>query len=90
MYQQQDLPNPNANNRVFQYTMGRGLGGDLQSMELFGLKVKKQRGLAGSLWNPYRVYKNFNEIEKYNGKTPNRNSHGIHGPVNIRQPLQFT
>lgn len=95
MYQQQDLPNPNANNRTFQYTMGRGLGGG--SSVNGGLWVKSQKetwaeweALAGPLWSPDNVYKNINELETYNGETPCPSCHGYNGPINIRQPTEFT
>lgn len=95
MYQQQDLPNPDANNRTFQYTMGRGLGGG--SSVNGGIWSRSQREtyerweeLAGPLWNPDRVIQNYIELERYNGETPNPDAHGFNGPINIRQPMHYT
>lgn len=85
------VPQENVNNRTFDYTGGRLLGG---SSSINGMQYvrgstntyhKIERLVKDPDWSVKNVINTFKDFEKYNGKTNNKSARGYEGPIDIRQ-----
>lgn len=83
------LPDPNANNRTFNWTNGRLLGGGTSIYGMITTRGSYQRfdewtPLVGPNWSGAKVYQAYKEMEKFFGPVPDPSVHGYNGPRNVR------
>lgn len=84
------IPNNQSDTNAGDYTTGRILGG---GSSINGQQyVRGTRGfydqwsqIGGDIWSFENAVKNYIELEKYYGLTPNPCAHGYKGPMYIRQ-----
>jgi choline dehydrogenase len=89
-WQGEGVPQRNLDNRMFEWTTGRLAGGGSsingeQYVRPTKAVLREWEKLLGTLWSPEQAISHFKKLEKYNGKTSNRNARGLHGHVDIRQ-----
>lgn len=89
-WQGEGVPQQNLDGRSFEWTTGRLSGGGSsingeQYVRPTAAVLREWERLNGPLWSPRRALQRFKRLETYNGKTNNRNAHGYHGKINIRQ-----
>ncbi len=81
----------NLDNRQFDWTSGRVLGGASSINGTFWVRgtdqlFSKWQQFGGKKWSLSRINRIFKYIENYHGETPNPEFRGYHGPVSVRQP----
>lgn len=89
-WQGKGVPQKSVNNRTFQWTGGRTLGGtssvnNEQYVRPSQMNMKQWEDSLGPLWSPKRETEQFIRLERYNGGTYNRDARGYNGRLNIRQ-----
>lgn len=89
-WQGEGVPQKDVNNRVFNWTGGRLLGGGSavnyeQYVRPTPEVMIRWEQLLGPLWSPYEATLRFKELETYWGMTNNPMIHGYKGSLNIRQ-----
>ncbi|MCE5172363.1 GMC family oxidoreductase [Paenibacillus profundus] len=89
-WQGEGVPQAGLDDRVFEWTTGRLLGGGSsingeQYVRPTSAVFKEWERLLGPLWSPERAIQRFKRLEKYNGETNNPAAHGFHGRIDIRQ-----
>lgn len=89
-WQGKGIPQKNVNNRTFQWTGGRTLGGgssinNEQYVRPSPANMKQWEDNLGPLWSPEQEIYQFTTLENFNGKTYNPNARGYSGRINIRQ-----
>lgn len=85
----QTIPDPDANNRKFDWTNGRVLGGGSSINGMIYTRGSPQRydewvPYGGPQWSADNVYENFKEFENFVGPTSDPATHGYNGPQPIR------
>lgn len=95
-WQGEGVPQEDLDNRTFEWTTGRLLGGGSsingeQYVRPSSAVFRQWERLLGPLWSPKRAIQRFKTLEKYNGKTNNPGARGFRGRLDIRQaPIQPT
>lgn len=89
-WQGKGIPQKDTNNRTFDWTGGRTLGGSSsvnneQYVRPSQANMKQWERLLGPLWSPEQETRQFAELENYNGKTDNPGARGFQGRLDIRQ-----
>ncbi|WP_274366247.1 GMC family oxidoreductase [Paenibacillus thermotolerans] len=89
-WQGEGVPQEGLNDRAFEWTTGRLLGGGSsingeQYVRPTRAVFREWEKLLGPLWSPARATKRFKKLEKYNGKTGNKAARGFKGRIDIRQ-----
>ncbi len=89
-WQGEGVPQEEVNERSFEWTTGRLLGGGTsintqQYVRPTSAVFREWEKLLGPLWSPNNAISSFKKMERYNGKTNNKNAHGYHGRIDIRQ-----
>ncbi|CAG7615954.1 GMC family oxidoreductase [Paenibacillus allorhizosphaerae] len=89
-WQGEGIPQENVDDRSFEWTTGRLLGGGSsingeQYVRPTSAVLKQWEALLGPIWSPERATSRFKTLEKYNGKTNNARVRGFRGPIDIRQ-----
>lgn len=84
------VPQEKVNNRSFDWTGGRTLGGSSsvnneQYVRPSQANMKKWEESLGPSWSPQQETYQFMKLEKYNGSTTNPNARSSNGRLNIRQ-----
>lgn len=89
-WQGEGVPQPGVDDRTFEWTTGRLLGGGSsingeQYVRPTAAVMRQWERLLGDLWSPERAIKTFKRLERYRGQTTNPSIHGRRGRVHIRQ-----
>ncbi|GIO08625.1 choline dehydrogenase [Brevibacillus reuszeri] len=89
-WQGEGIPQEEVNERSFEWTTGRLLGGGSsintqQYVRPTSAVFRQWEKLLGPLWSPKNAINGFRKMENYNGKTNNSNVHGYKGRIDIRQ-----
>ena len=89
-WQGKGIPQKNVQNRSFEWTGGRTLGGgssvnNEQYVRPSPMNMKVWENELGTLWSPSRETEQFKRLENYNGITSNPEARGTNGHLNIRQ-----
>ncbi|MGG4451466.1 GMC family oxidoreductase [Brevibacillus porteri] len=89
-WQGEGVPQEKVNERSFEWTTGRLLGGGSsintqQYVRPTSAVFQQWEKLLGPLWSPKNATRSFKKMENYNGKTNNREVHGYKGLIDIRQ-----
>jgi choline dehydrogenase len=89
-WQGEGVPQENLDDRSFEWTTGRLLGGGSsingeQYVRPTTAVLREWELLLGPIWSPVRAIRRFKRLENYNGATNNANAHGFHGRIDIRQ-----
>lgn len=83
-------PQTNVDNRKFEWTGGRLLGGGSsvngeQYVRPSSAIFRKWEKYLGPIWSPEAATERFKELENYNGFTDNKKAHGFNGRLDVRQ-----
>jgi choline dehydrogenase len=95
-WQGEGVPQKNLDERSFEWTTGRLSGGGSsingeQYVRPTSDVLREWEKLLGPLWSPAQATRHFKKLERYLGKTNDRDVHGFNGRVDIRQaPLNPT
>ncbi|MFB9328697.1 GMC family oxidoreductase [Paenibacillus aurantiacus] len=95
-WQGEGVPQIGVDDRSFEWTTGRLAGGGSsingeQYVRPTADVLSQWERLLGPVWSPEQALRHFKRLEHYNGETTNKNAHGYHGPIDIRQaPSQPT
>ncbi|MGK5509314.1 GMC family oxidoreductase [Brevibacillus formosus] len=89
-WQGEGVPQEKVNERSFEWTTGRLLGGGSsintqQYVRPTSAVFQQWEKLLGPLWSPKNATRSFRKMENYNGKTNNKEVHGYKGLIDIRQ-----
>ncbi|SFJ17202.1 choline dehydrogenase [Paenibacillus sp. UNC496MF] len=89
-WQGEGVPQEGVNDRSFEWTTGRLLGGGSsingeQYVRPTSAVFKAWEKTLGPLWSPKRAILRFKKLEKYNGHSDNPRFRGFRGRINIRQ-----
>jgi len=89
-WQGQGVPQEELDERSFEWTTGRLLGGGSsingeQYVRPTSAVFREWERLLGPLWSPQQAINHFKMLESYNGKTNNPDVHGFNGRLDIRQ-----
>lgn len=89
-WQGKSIPQQNVNERTFEWTGGRTLGGTTsvnneQYVRPSPMNMKQWENLLGPIWSPEQETKQFKKLENYNGITHNPNARSTRGRLDIRQ-----
>ncbi|EJL23916.1 GMC family oxidoreductase [Brevibacillus sp. BC25] len=89
-WQGEGVPQEKVNERSFEWTTGRLLGGGTsintqQYVRPTSAVFQHWEKLLGPLWSPKNATRSFRKMENYNGKTNNKEVHGYKGLIDIRQ-----
>lgn len=89
-WQGEGVPQEKVNERSFEWTTGRLLGGGTsintqQYVRPTSAVFQQWEKLLGPLWSPKNATRTFRKMENYNGKTNNKEVHGYKGLIDIRQ-----
>ncbi|AWX54781.1 GMC family oxidoreductase [Brevibacillus brevis] len=89
-WQGEGVPQEKVNERSFEWTTGRLLGGGTsintqQYVRPTTAVFQQWEKLLGPLWSPKNATRRFRTMENYNGKTNNKEVHGYKGLIDIRQ-----
>lgn len=89
-WQGEGVPQKNVDDRTFEWTGGRTLGGsssvnNQQYVRPSQANMKQWENTLGPLWSPEQETYQFTQLENYNGGTYNPNARGYGGRLNIRQ-----
>lgn len=88
--QGEGVPQEKVNERSFEWTTGRLLGGGSsintqQYVRPTSAVFQQWEKLLGPLWSPKNATRTFRKMENYNGKTNNKEVRGYKGLIDIRQ-----
>jgi choline dehydrogenase len=83
------LPDVDANNRIFDWTNGRVLGGGSTINGQIYCRGSPERfdewaAIVGAEWNSLNVYATYKEMENFYGPTDDPNTHGYTGLMAVR------
>lgn len=89
-WQGEGIPQEELDDRVFEWTTGRLLGGGSsingeQYVRPTSAVMREWQQLLGPMWSPGRAIHRFKKLERYNGKTNNAQARGFSGQIDIRQ-----
>src|SRR5699024_3481636 len=89
-WQGKGVPQKNADDRTFQWTGGRTLGGSTsvnneQYVRPSQANIKQWEDLLGPLWSPMQETHQFKKLENYNGVTHHSKARSTRGRMDIRQ-----
>ncbi|MFI8711871.1 GMC family oxidoreductase [Brevibacillus brevis] len=89
-WQGEGVPQEKVNERSFEWTTGRLLGGGTsintqQYVRPTSAVFQQWEKLLGPLWSPKNATRTFRKMENYNGKTNNKEARGYKGLIDIRQ-----
>ncbi|WP_188067369.1 GMC family oxidoreductase [Brevibacillus brevis] len=89
-WQGEGVPQEKVNERSFEWTTGRLLGGGSsintqQYVRPTSAVFQQWEKLLGPLWSPKNATRTFRKMENYNGKTSNKEARGYKGLIDIRQ-----
>ncbi|MBA9086608.1 choline dehydrogenase [Fontibacillus solani] len=89
-WQGEGVPQENLDDRSFEWTTGRLLGGGSsingeQYVRPTSAVFKEWEQLLGPMWSPDKAIRRFKRLENYNGDTNNTAARGFHGRIDIRQ-----
>ncbi|NQF15946.1 GMC family oxidoreductase [Brevibacillus sp. HB1.3] len=89
-WQGEGVPQEKVNERSFEWTTGRLLGGGSsintqQYVRPTSAVFQQWEKLLGPLWSPKNATRTFRKMENYNGKTNNKEVRGYKGLIDIRQ-----
>lgn len=89
-WQGEGLPQEGLDDRAFEWTTGRLLGGGSsingeQYVRPTSSVLRKWQRLLGPLWSPKRATLRFKRLERYNGSSDHPRSRGYSGRIDIRQ-----
>ncbi|RLL43797.1 GMC family oxidoreductase [Oceanobacillus piezotolerans] len=89
-WQGEGVPQPEVNDRTFEWTTGRLSGGGSsingeQYVRPTPAVLKEWDRLLGSMWSPEQAIRSFKQLENFHGITNSLEFHGFNGRLNIRQ-----